>query len=122
MGHPEGPAGDQSSSSVIGKDNMQTWRKELRLWAEQCAARFMIRPGVIGAILGGSLARVRGAMNDLILAFHWAHRELSRSQNRTDRFLRLICRKHGAPEFYRLHRDVFHVDNANRVIRSVWPG
>jgi hypothetical protein len=101
---------------------MQTWRKELRLWAEQCAARFMNRPGVIGAILGGSLVRVRGAMNDLILAFHWAHRELPRSQNRTDSRLRLICRKHGAPEFYRLYRDVFHLDNANRVIRSVWPG
>lgn len=228
---------------------MEIWRKELRDWAEDCAARFQTRPGVIGVIIGGSLARgqewrhsdlelgllfeekdlslpyfnidsgcgveaiqlvrrdieeqaaavesgnwhpllkwpiqlwrgrivydpsgllgsfkrqfdaglfqeevlkqkvsdqqvkivsaldeaqkllevgrpaaglvrARWAMNDLILAFHWAHAELPRSQNRTDSRLRQICRRYDAPEFYVLYRNVFDLDGANRMIRSDWP-
>ncbi|MBE0699507.1 MAG: hypothetical protein IH586_21500, partial [Anaerolineaceae bacterium] len=41
-----------------------------------------------------ALVRTRQAMNEAILAVHWAHGELPRSQNRTDSRLRLLCRKH----------------------------
>ena len=36
---------------------MEIWRKELRDWAENCAARYLSRPGVLGIMIGGSLAR-----------------------------------------------------------------
>jgi hypothetical protein len=35
----------------------QTWRDELRTWAQDCAGAFAERPGVLGVIMGGSLAR-----------------------------------------------------------------
>jgi hypothetical protein len=35
----------------------QTWRKALRAWAAGAAAHFLARPGVLGAAIGGSLAR-----------------------------------------------------------------
>jgi len=68
-----------------------------------------------------ALVRARGAMNELILAFHWAHGELPRSQSRTDSRLRRVSQKHGAPDFYRLYREVFDLEDCNRVIRATWP-
>ena len=35
----------------------QTWRNELRAWANQCATGFMKRDGIVGVMIGGSLAR-----------------------------------------------------------------
>lgn len=68
-----------------------------------------------------ALVRTREAMNEAILAFHWAHGELPRSQSRTDSRLRLVCRRHGAMDFYALYRDVFDLHDANRIIRKTWP-
>jgi len=68
-----------------------------------------------------ALVKLRGAMNDAILAFHWAHGELPRSQSRTDSRLHLICRKHSAPSFYALYREIYNLEGANRVIRTAWP-
>jgi hypothetical protein len=55
-------------------------------------------------------------------ASYWAHKELPRSQSRTDSRLRQICRKNNDMSFYALYRQVFSLDRANRVIRKVWPG
>lgn len=68
-----------------------------------------------------ALVKTRSAMNDAILAFHWAHGELPRSQNRTDSRLRQLCRKHSAASFYNLYRDVFDLNGANRIIKATWP-
>jgi hypothetical protein len=35
----------------------QTWRSELKDWAQRCAAEFAQRDGVLGVVIGGSLAR-----------------------------------------------------------------
>ncbi|MCL5994445.1 MAG: hypothetical protein M1546_00120 [Chloroflexi bacterium] len=68
-----------------------------------------------------ALAKTRLAMNDAILAFHWAHGELPRSQNRTHSRLRLLCQKHTAPSFYALYRDVFALSDTTHVIKNTWP-
>jgi hypothetical protein len=36
---------------------MQTWRNELRTWGNQYASALAKREGVLGVIMGGSLAR-----------------------------------------------------------------
>ena len=40
-----------------------------------------------------ALASLRAATNHLILAFHWQHHELPRSQNRTESRLRELCER-----------------------------
>lgn len=68
-----------------------------------------------------SLVELRHAMNDMILAFHWAFRELPRSQNRTDSRLRALCRKHSIMPVYTRYRDVFALSNTADVIENIWP-
>lgn len=68
-----------------------------------------------------ALVKARWAMNDAILALHWACGELPRSQNRTDSRLRLLCQKHSLMPFYCLYRDVFALSEANHVIKTIWP-
>jgi predicted nucleotidyltransferase len=68
-----------------------------------------------------ALAQTRLAMNEAILAVHWAHRELPRSQNRTDSRLRLLCRKYDLLPFYMLYRDVFNLSDTAEVIKTAWP-
>jgi hypothetical protein len=68
-----------------------------------------------------ALVRLRYAMNEAILAFHWAHRELPRSQNRTASRLRRLCRKTQALPFYDLYRQVFALHDAAPAIRAAWP-
>jgi hypothetical protein len=36
---------------------VQAWRNELRAWADQCAAEYQNKDGVLGVAIGGSLAR-----------------------------------------------------------------
>jgi len=36
---------------------VQMWRNELRAWANQCAVEFQNKEGVLGVVIGGSLAR-----------------------------------------------------------------
>ncbi|MCX6971157.1 MAG: hypothetical protein NTV93_13535 [Verrucomicrobia bacterium] len=68
-----------------------------------------------------ALDKSRWAMNDAILALHWACGELPRSQNRTDSRLRLLCKKHGHMSFHPLYREVFALSDTNRVIKNTWP-
>lgn len=68
-----------------------------------------------------ALAQVRVAMNEAILAVHWAHGELPRSQNRTDSRLHNLCRKHDILPFYTLYRDVFNLSDTTNVIKTAWP-
>lgn len=68
-----------------------------------------------------ALVRARLGMNEAILAIHWAHGELPRSQNRTDSRLRLLCRRHSLMPFYALYREVFDLEGATQVIRATWP-
>jgi len=67
------------------------------------------------------LARGRLAMNEAILAVHWAYSTLPRSQNRTDSRLRQLCRKHSIMPFYALYRDVFALADTARAIQTYWP-
>ncbi len=67
-----------------------------------------------------ALTQVRVAMNEAILAVHWAHGELPRSQNRTDSRLRNLCRKHDILPFYTLYRDVFNLSDTSTVIKTAW--
>jgi predicted nucleotidyltransferase len=49
---------DETSFSEKGLKPMTlAWRKELRSWAKQSALEFGMREGVLGVVLGGSLAR-----------------------------------------------------------------
>lgn len=68
-----------------------------------------------------ALQAARWIMNDVILALHWAHGELPRSQNRTDSRFRTLCKRHGLMDAYQVYRDIFGLDGANRVIRTRWP-
>ena len=68
-----------------------------------------------------ALVKVRGAMNEAILAFHWSKGELPRSQNRTDSRLRLVSGRHNDPAFYALYREVFDLTDTGRVVRKTWP-
>jgi hypothetical protein len=68
-----------------------------------------------------ALVSTRLAMNDLILAFHWTHGELPRSQSRTDSRLRSLCRKYDRPDFYALYRRVFALQDITRAVKHDWP-
>ncbi len=68
-----------------------------------------------------ALVDVRSAMNDLILAFHWAYKELPRSQSRTDSRLFKLCQKHSIMPLYELYQDVFSLANTSYVIETLWP-
>jgi hypothetical protein len=68
-----------------------------------------------------ALVITRGAMNEAILAIHWAHGELPRSQNRTDSRLRRLCSKHQTMPFYALYRDVFDLSDTQKIIKKTWP-
>jgi predicted nucleotidyltransferase len=68
-----------------------------------------------------ALVKTRGAMNEAILALHWAQGELPRSQNRTDSRLRLLCRRHNQMPFYALYREVFALSETSKVIHQIWP-
>jgi predicted nucleotidyltransferase len=68
-----------------------------------------------------ALVRTRLAMNEAILAIHWANGELPRSQNRTDSRLRQLCRRHSRMPFYALYREVFDLEVATQLIRTTWP-
>jgi hypothetical protein len=57
-----------------------------------------------------ALATLRIGFNHLILAFHWSHRILPRSQNRTDSILREHCHRLGRHDFYALFRAVYALD------------
>ena len=68
-----------------------------------------------------ALVEVRQAMNDVILAHHWAYGKLPRSQSRTDSRLRTLCQKHSIMPLYILYRDVFALSNTSYVIENIWP-
>jgi len=68
-----------------------------------------------------ALVRMRYAMNEAILALHWRHGELPRSQNRTDSRLLQLCKNHDEMSFYTLYRDMFALDDSDTVIKTVWP-
>lgn len=68
-----------------------------------------------------ALQSARWAMNEAILALHWAHGELPRSQNRTDSRFRSLCRRHGIMDAYQTYRDVFGLQNTSRAVRAFWP-
>jgi predicted nucleotidyltransferase len=78
-----------------------------------------------GLLSGGkprlALAHARLAMNEAILAVHWAHGTLPRSQNRTDSRLRQLCRKYDLMPFYGLYREVFALEEAAKAIKVSWP-
>lgn len=68
-----------------------------------------------------ALVRARLAMNEAILAVHWAHNTLPRSQNRTDSRLHLLCRRQNILPFYALYRDVFSLADTTKAIKTYWP-
>ena len=68
-----------------------------------------------------ALCRVRYAANDAILAVHWQHGELPRSQNRTDSRLRWLCHKHDCMPFYSLYREIFALSETSSAVRVAWP-
>jgi hypothetical protein len=68
-----------------------------------------------------ALVEVRHAMNNVILAFHWANGELPRSQNRTDSRLLALCQRHSIIPVYTLYRDVFALSDTTYVIENIWP-
>lgn len=68
-----------------------------------------------------ALCEIRIAMNEAVLALHWALGELPRSHNRVDSRLRDLTARHHRPEFYTLYRDVFELDTADTVIARDWP-
>ncbi len=78
-----------------------------------------------GLLAGGkprlALAHARLAMNEAILAVHWAHGTLPRSQNRTDSRLRQLCRRYDLMPFYGLYREVFALQDAVKAIKVSWP-
>jgi len=68
-----------------------------------------------------ALVKTRWAMNDAILALHWIHGELPRSQNRTDSRLRLLCKKYSNMPFYSLYRRILALSEATHAIKHLWP-
>jgi len=68
-----------------------------------------------------ALVEVRHAMNNVILAFHWANGELPRSQNRTDSRLLALCQRYSIMPVYTLYHDVFALSDATNVIENIWP-
>jgi hypothetical protein len=68
-----------------------------------------------------ALAMAREAMNESILAVHWAHGVLPRSQNRTDSRLHRLCRQNDILPFYELYREVFALANLTDAIKTRWP-
>lgn len=68
-----------------------------------------------------ALVKTRWAMNEAILALHWIHGELPRSQNRTDSRLRLLCKRSSNMPFYSLYRRIFALSETGHAIKHIWP-
>jgi predicted nucleotidyltransferase len=93
-----------------------TWRNQLRTWADRHARDFIKKPGILGVVIGGSLARGQ----------EWCHSDLELGilVEDKDAALPYFNVDHGRGVeviFHSLYREVFALSDTNRVIKNTWP-